>query len=499
MSEVMSESLFAAVVPVHGGDPAERAALVRSLIADGADVSARDERGATPLHRALETPYDGNSPRPSLEVVRALLECGADVHAVDNDGATPAGRAVAYCGSGLTRREERALEVLALLVEHGARLDGTSELRTGGSLAHHGGVARQVYAFLLDHGAPIDAVDHHGDTPLHAAVRARRPDLVTLLLERGADSAAVNGLGQTPLGIALRLPDHGEKKRQRQAETVAVLEAAGAPARVRYPVVEGGPLPIDMDAIRRVAGAMRTERAAVCEAAGTRDDSGWLAELVEPGLDSYQEFAAQLGEGIDPDLLWALPKMCAKALGEGAATRTLLGDQLLNTPFFHHGDLVVKGHLQVAAPFVLTGSLTVEGVLRDCGPQSIMAIGGDVTARGMFTDGDVECRDIHAEVVYGSYNDHTLQAGTIHARLVIEDDHETIASVEADHYYDQDTYQDVFGEGVQEELRELLVDEVFAAEEDEEEEEERLDPGLLFERLAEGLPVFRASATSQVR
>ncbi|MFI2433073.1 ankyrin repeat domain-containing protein [Streptomyces sp. NPDC018693] len=497
MSEVMSESLFAAVMPVRGGDPTERAALVRSLIADGAQVSARDEQRATPLHRAVEAPYDGNSALPSLEVVRALLECGADVHAVDNHGATPVGRAVAYCGSGLTRREERALEVLELLVEHGARLDGPSGLRTGGSLAHHSDVARQVYAFLLDHGAPIDAVDHHGDTPLHAAVRSRRPDLVKLLLGRGADSAAVNGLGQTPLGVALRLPDHGGEKREAQAETVAVLEAAGAPARVRHPVVEGGPLPIDMEAIRRVAGVLRAEQAAVYEAAGLPDGSGWLTELVEPDLDTYQEFAARLREGIDPDLLGAVPEMCAKALGGDGATRTLLGDQLLNTPFFHHGDLVVKGHLQVAAPFVLTGSLTVEGVLRDCGPQSIMAIGGDVTARGMFTDGDVECRDIHAEVVYGSYNDHTLRAGTIHARLVIEDDHETIASVEADHYYDQDTYQDVFGEGVQEELRELLVDEVFAAEEDE--DEERLDPGLLFDRLAEGLPVFRASATSQTR
>ncbi|MFE7113610.1 ankyrin repeat domain-containing protein [Streptomyces sp. NPDC057575] len=478
----MSESLFAAVIPVAGADPAERAARVRSLIADGADVSARDERGATPLHQAMEATGDDGL-LPSLEVIRALLECGADVHATDSEGVTPAGWVVARSGSEAeARRVRRAVEVLALLVEHGARLDGPSGLLTGESLAHHSGVAQPVYAFLLDHGAPIDAADDRGDTPLHAAVRARRPDLVKLLLERGADTAAVDGLGRTPLGFALRLPE---------ADTVAVLEAAGAPAQVRYPVVEGGPLPIDMGVVRQVAGVMRAENA------GVPDDGGWLAQLVEPDLDSYQEFAAQLGGGIDPDLLGYVPEMCAKALGDTGAPRTLLGDQLVDTPFFHHGDLVVKGHLHVVAPFVLTGSLTVEGVLTDCGPYSVVAVRGDVTARGVFTDGDVECRDIHAEVVYGSYNDHTLQAGTIRARLVIEDEHETIATVEADLYFDLFDYQQGYGDGVQEQLRELLVDDVFAADEDEDEAEEMLDHELLMTRLSGGLPVFRVDAAPE--
>ncbi|MCX4851415.1 ankyrin repeat domain-containing protein [Streptomyces sp. NBC_00893] len=480
MSEAMSESLFEAVIPVADADPAERAARVHSLIADGADVSARDERGATPLHQAMEATRD-DGPLQSLEVIRALLECGADVHATDSGGVTPAGWVVAGSGSEAeARRVRRAVEVLALLVKHGARLDGPSGLRTGGSLAHHSGVAQPVYVFLLDHGAPIDAVDDQGATPLHSAVRAWRPELVKLLLERGADTAVVDGLGRTPLGLALRLPE---------ADTAALLRAAGAPAKVRYPVVEGGPLPIDMGAVRQVAGVMRAENA------GVPDDGGWLAQLVEPDFDSYQEFAAQLGGGIDPDQLGYVPEMCAKALGDTGASRTLLGDQLVDTPFFHHGDLVVKGHLHVVAPFVLTGSLTVEGVLADCGPDSVVALGGDVTAHGVFTDGDVDCGDIHAEVVYGSYNDHTLQAGTIRARLVIEDEHETIATVEADLYFDTFDYQQGYGDGVQEQLRELLVDDVFAADEDE--GEEMLDQALLMTRLSEGLPVFRADAAPE--
>ncbi|MFK4211291.1 hypothetical protein [Streptomyces sp. NPDC030920] len=256
------------------------------------------------------------------------------------------------------------------------------------------------------------------------------------------------------------------------------------------------PMPIDMAAIRRTAEVMQAERAATFEA----DDSGWLADLVERDLDSYQEFVAQLSVTLDPDLLGYVPEMCAKILGDTATTRTLIGDQQVDTPFFHHGDLVVKGDLGVGAPFVVTGSVTVEGVVGDRAPYSVVAIGGTVKARGVLTSGEMLVMgDIEADVVYGDYNDSTLHAGTIRARLVIEDDHETIASVEADLHFDLDDYQQGYGDGVQEQLRAFLVDEVFAADEDEDADEEMFDAGLLFARLREGLPVFRADAAPEGR
>ncbi|MGW4235039.1 ankyrin repeat domain-containing protein [Streptomyces sp. NPDC004980] len=484
----MNKSLFAAVAPVLGGDPAERAALVRSVIADGADVLARDEQGATPLHLAVKAPYSADDPLPSLEVIRALLGCGADVHAVDNHGVTPAVWAVALNDSDPVAWAERSVEVLVLLVEHGARLDGPGKA-TEGSLAHYSTVAVPVYTFLLDQGAPVDTVDARGDAPLHATVRSQRPGLVRLLLERGADTAAVNGLGQTPLGMALRLSEYSVEQRKARHEIVSLLRAADAPAHVSHPVVEGGPLPIDMGAVRRVAAVMCAERAAGCEAAGV-PDSGRLARLVEPDFDSYQDMVSELRHNCDPDLLPSVPGLCAAALGDTGTTRTLKDDHQVGTPFFHHGDLVVKGALGVAAPFVVTGSLTVEGVLADCGPDSVVAIGGGVMARGVFTDGEMFVGgDIEAEVVHGYYNDHTLRAGTIRARLVVEDEHETIASVRADLYLDMFEYQQGYGDGVQDQLRELLVDEVFAG--DEREGEEVFDFGLLQSRLGEGLPVFR--------
>ncbi|GGV95244.1 hypothetical protein GCM10015535_62250 [Streptomyces gelaticus] len=250
------------------------------------------------------------------------------------------------------------------------------------------------------------------------------------------------------------------------------------------------PLPIDMAVARRAAEAMRAAASEACEAAGVPDTSGWLTDLVRPEFGSFQEFVTELRDDADPDHVPLIPALCARILGDGARTdRTLAGDQRVENPFFHHGDLVVQGHLDIAAPFVVTGSLTVEGCLADCGPDSVVAVGDDMTAHAVHTDGEISVGgDIAAEVVYGHYNDQTLQAATIRARLVIEDEHCTIAAVEADTHFDLDDYQQGYGEGVQERLRELLVDEVFGDEED----EEQLDRSLLFGRMREGLPVFRA-------
>ncbi len=53
---------------------------VRRLLAAGADVNAKAQNGATPLHEAARRGHTG--------AVRLLVEAGADVHAKNGRGAT---------------------------------------------------------------------------------------------------------------------------------------------------------------------------------------------------------------------------------------------------------------------------------------------------------------------------------------------------------------------------------------------------------------------------
>ena len=67
--------------PLHHAARAGDAAMVRLLLENGADVSARCGLGETPLHHAA---YWGHP-----EVAQELLAAGADPNAVDGAGYTP--------------------------------------------------------------------------------------------------------------------------------------------------------------------------------------------------------------------------------------------------------------------------------------------------------------------------------------------------------------------------------------------------------------------------
>jgi hypothetical protein len=282
--------------------------------------------------------------------------------------------------------------------------------------------APEIYAFLLDHGAPTALVDERGDTPLHATVDSRRPRLVELLLRRGMDTVVVNHLGQTPLGVAQHLSQYTETQRQARSEIISLLEAAGAPAHVRYPEVVGGPLPIDMGVVRQVSAVLHAEG---------RDDPD-LRDCLTQDYDSYQHLIDErmTVSASEPDVLIEL---CRRTLEDTGATRTMTGDQEVCQPFFHHGDLAVHGNLSVLSRFLVTGDLTVAGCLGDAGPDSRISVGGNLRARGVDTDGEIYIGGaLEAEVVYGYYNDFTLTADVVQARLVIEDDHGMAADIDAD-------------------------------------------------------------------
>lgn len=97
-------------------NPTAQAETIKYLISVGANVNARDANGATPLHRAVRT--------RSAIAVRALVAGGADVHMKNKNGSTPfdlATRNTGRGGSGSTLARKQRKEIVAVLLEAGAR------------------------------------------------------------------------------------------------------------------------------------------------------------------------------------------------------------------------------------------------------------------------------------------------------------------------------------------------------------------------------------------
>jgi ankyrin repeat protein len=159
---------------------------------DPSVVNAKDPRfGATPLHFAALKGHEA--------VVDLLLASGADPKAVNKDGETP------------LQVAERARQTAVLpYLRPGAGSASASlvEAVKAGDLA-------KVQQMLQDNPRLVNQKDpSYSATPLHyAALRGNVP-MVQLLLSRGADATATNRDGETPLQVA---------RRGSRTEVVAVL------------------------------------------------------------------------------------------------------------------------------------------------------------------------------------------------------------------------------------------------------------------------------------
>jgi len=137
---------------------------IKSLIADGVDINARNIRGHAPLHLATAR---GNS-----DVVQLLLENGADVNVVGTaSGCTPLHYAASL----------RSVDLCELLVRYGADTDArTARLETPLHLAIVNGY-REVMAIMLKYTARLDIRDKNGMTPLQQAENIKNLEIVTLI------------------------------------------------------------------------------------------------------------------------------------------------------------------------------------------------------------------------------------------------------------------------------------------------------------------------------
>lgn len=287
---------------LHAACERARLAVVRRLIAAGANVKVKEYLGVTPLHWAAV--------RGPLECVKALLAAGADVNVVCARGDTPLGNAATIeiarvllaAGAkvntaGFTPLLKAAKynrpAMIALLAEHGARLDDPRA-----AALHWAGKPEAVRA-LLKAGVRVDLRDAKGRTALHLTTGVWYPKAaaVTLLLAAGADVNAKSPTGSTPLLEALR---------RRQLEIVRLLLAAGAKVDVRD---GNGDTPL---ALARQAGAPFVK---LLSGAGARDD-GRPALHRAAGAGDLARVQALLQGGAEVD-----------AIGPGKTTALHLASQ----------------------------------------------------------------------------------------------------------------------------------------------------------------------------
>ena len=103
--------------------------------------------------------------------------------------------------SALVRAAESGeLEIVRALVDAGAALDERCSCEGGETPLWAAVVARRtdVVAYLLDRGADPSLAAAHGVTPLHAAVIRDSEEIARVLLEAGADPGARDGGARTP-------------------------------------------------------------------------------------------------------------------------------------------------------------------------------------------------------------------------------------------------------------------------------------------------------------
>ena len=180
--------------------------VVRKLLADGARIDARDQRGRSALLAATH--------RNQIDVAKFLVQEGADVNAKDFIQDTPFLYAAA----------EGRVEILKLTLGAGADLRSVNRYRGTALIpaAHHGHV--EAVKLLLATAIDKDHVNNLGWTALLEAVilgdgGATHTEIVRLLVEAGASPSLADRDGVTPLAHA---------RKSNYSAMVRILSAAGA-------------------------------------------------------------------------------------------------------------------------------------------------------------------------------------------------------------------------------------------------------------------------------
>jgi hypothetical protein len=97
--------VYAGDTALHVAAAAHQPEIARALLAAGADVRAKNRRGAEPLHYAADSRPGSRmwNPGAQAETITCLIGSGADANAMDKSGVAPLHRAVRTRGAAAVR------------------------------------------------------------------------------------------------------------------------------------------------------------------------------------------------------------------------------------------------------------------------------------------------------------------------------------------------------------------------------------------------------------
>jgi len=143
--------------------------------------------------------YDGNRSTPlhvvhSVDCARFLISAGANVNARDEVNATPL-----HCACG----NINDYELVELFIQHKAELVARDKTQsTPLHRACHGGAFRNA-ELLLQHGVDVNIPDDGKNTPMHIAARLGYVGIANLLISHNADQTLKNAQGLTAAQLSL--------------------------------------------------------------------------------------------------------------------------------------------------------------------------------------------------------------------------------------------------------------------------------------------------------
>ena len=301
------------------------AEMVQALLAAGADPNLKDANGETALLLGAGR---------GVEIVRALLAAGADPNLADGEGQTAllvaaetqpeSVRLLIESGADVTHRDEFGVSALTI-----AEASGASEiaalLRAAGATSSleerlHESIRagdQDAVRRLIAERADVNGFDTDlYETPLMAAVRHRRLEILVILLEAGADpsveATGFDNAGETAIVVAARedspwaLRTLLEAKARPQDRDAALLAGCAHPAVVRVALEKGarvnakGERGVTPLACAAAAGALESVtlllEAGADPLAKADDGSTALGRALEGG---HEEVAAVLKQALE--------------------------------------------------------------------------------------------------------------------------------------------------------------------------------------------------------